>query len=171
MPETPREVLIRYLEDVIAAEHNFEDQLSSLADRGDQPYVKELLREGSMGARRQREMLTARLHALGGTPSRAKSILAHFLAYPPAAAQAGQEEYEKNTQHLIMGMAAAAAEMAMYEALATVASEAGDAETEHLARQMQEHERADHERVWSLLRKSALDAVQAAIGSRTRGAA
>jgi ferritin-like metal-binding protein YciE len=53
--------------------------------------------------------------------------------------------------------AAASAEMAMYEALATVAAQAGDAETERLARELQAEEKQDHEQSWALLKSSALD--------------
>ncbi len=85
-------------------------------------------------------------------------------------AQAGQHDAEKSTQHLIMVFAAAAAEIAMYEALATVAAAAGDTETERLARQMQEHERSDRDRVWNLIARSARDAFAGVTGGKTRTA-
>ncbi len=171
MPETSNEVIVRYLEDVIAAEKNFEDQLAALAKMGDQGYVRELFSEFSAGAERQRGLLTERLRALGGSPSTAKSFLAHFLAFSPMLAQTGQDAEEKSTQHLIMVIAAAGAEMAMYEALATVAAEAGDGVTERLARDMQDHERSDRERAWNLLATSASQAFHSVSGERTRGAA
>ena len=45
-----------------------------------------------------------------------------MLGYAPSVAQIGHEAQEKNTQHLIMVVAAAAAEMAMYEALSIAAA-------------------------------------------------
>jgi hypothetical protein len=42
-----------------------------------------------------------------------------MLAFTPLSAQIGQGAAEKNTQHLMVTFAAAAAEMAMYESLAT----------------------------------------------------
>jgi hypothetical protein len=99
--------------------------------------------------------LTDRLDALGGSPSIAKSALAHFLGFTPAIAQIGHSASERNTQHLIMASAAAAGEMAMYEALSVAASEAGDEETEALARKLQKEEKEDYEDVWKLLSSSA----------------
>jgi len=82
-------------------------------------------------------------------------MLAHTLAFTPLMAQLGQNDAEKNTQHLIVTFAAAAAEMAMYESLATVAASANDEETEQLARQLQREERDDYDQVWALLKPSA----------------
>jgi hypothetical protein len=50
-----------------------------------------------------------------------------------------------------MVVAAAAAEMALYEALSIAAAEAGDVETEQLARTLQAEERQDYEDTWQLL--------------------
>ena len=137
---TQQEVLIKYLEDTEAAERNFEDALAAFAKAGEQSDVKQLFAAASSRARTQHERLEARLRALGGSPSKAKSMLAHFLAFTPTIAQIGHEGAEKNTQHLIMVIAAAAAEMAMYESLAAAAAVAGDVETERLARQLQSEE-------------------------------
>jgi hypothetical protein len=57
----------------------------------------------------------------------------------------------------MMCVAAAAAEMAMYESLATVAAAAGDPVTEQLARQLQAEEKDDYEKAWALLGPSARD--------------
>jgi len=155
-----REILIRYIQDAEAAERNFEDALASFAGMGDQPEVKQALSRMSEKARTQHERLRARLEALGGSPSTMKSVLAHMLAFTPTSAQMGHHPAEKNTQHLMITYSAAAAEMAMYESLATAANEAGDSETERLARQLQSEERDDHEQAWSLLQQSARNAFQ-----------
>jgi ferritin-like metal-binding protein YciE len=157
---TQQEALINYLEDAEAAERNFEDALATFAKAGEQSDVKQLFAVASERAKTQHQRLEARLRALGGTPSTAKSMLAHLLAFTPTIAQIGQDDTEKNTQHLIMVIGAAAAEMAMYESLAAVAAAANDAETERLARQLQSEEKDDYEKCWNLLRQSAASSFQ-----------
>ena len=168
--EQEKEVIVRYLEDVEAAERNFEHALSSFGMTGEQNAVKSLMSQASGRARTQHERLEARLRALGGEPSTAKSILAHTLAFTPTLAQIGHEPAEKNTQHLIVVIGAAAAEMAMYESLASVASAAGDAETERLARELQAEERDDYEKAWTLLRPSAQAAFETVLQREAAGA-
>ena len=148
--------LIAYLEDVEAAERNFEDALASFSKAGDQPEVQSLMSMMSAKARTQHERLEARLRALGGSPSTMKSMLAHMLAFTPVTAQAGHTPGEKSTQHLMITYSAAAAEMAMYESLAVAAHAANDAETERLARELQAEEKEDHHLAWDRLRSSAL---------------
>lgn len=155
---TSQELIVRYIQDAEAAERNFEDALATFGKTGDQSPVMSFFQWASSKAKTQHERLEARLRALGSSPSTAKSLLAHVLAFSTTAAQIGHEPSEKNTQHLIMCVAAAAAEMAMYESLATVAAAAGDTTTEQLARQLQAEEKDDYERAWALLPASAQDA-------------
>lgn len=155
-----RELIIRYLEDAEAAERNFEDALMTFSHAGEQNAVKNFFQFASNKAKTQHERLEARLRALGGSPSKAKSLLAHLLALTPLSAQLGHEPAEKNTQHLMICIAAASAEMAMYESLATVAAAAGDSETERLARELQAEEKDDYNKSWNLLRTSALAAYE-----------
>lgn len=155
MAESVRERINAYLEDTIAAERNFEDALHAFGKVGDQKNVKELLDKAGDKARTQHERLTALLKERGGSPSTAKSMLAHMLAFSPLTAQIGHEPGEINTQHLIVTYAAAGAEQAMYEALAEAAEQAGEPSIVKLARQLQSEERDDAEQVWPLLRTSA----------------
>ncbi len=152
------EILIRYIVDAEAAERNFEDALATFGHTGEQSEVKHFFEYASAKAKTQHERLAARLKTLGGSPSTAKSFLAHILAFAPTVAQLGHTGEEKNTQHLMICIAAAAAEMAMYESLATVANASGDSETEQLARKLQSEEKEDYDMSWGLLRQSALDA-------------
>jgi ferritin-like metal-binding protein YciE len=153
--EGARELVLRYLQDVEAAEENFEDALAAFSKMGDQQEVKELLSFMSRKARSQHERLRKRIETLGGTRSVTKSILAHMLAFTPTSAQIGQDASEKNTQHLMITCAAAAAEMAMYESLAAVAESAGDRETLALARELQREEEEDHRLASRQLSQSA----------------
>lgn len=158
-----QEVIVRYLEDAEAAERNFEDVLAKFGSTGEQNEVKRLFEMASRKAKTQHERLEARLRALGGQPSTAKSFLAHVLGFAPTMAQLGHEPAEKNTQHLIACIAAASAEMAMYESLANVAAAAGDTQTEQLARQLQKEEKEDYDLSWQQLKPSALAAFQTVV--------
>lgn len=155
MTDSTQEYLTKHLENVIAAERNFEDVLSRFSSEGEQEDVKKLFSQLSAKARTQHQRLEGRLRELGGAPSTLKSVVAHVLAATPLVAQAGQTPQEKNTQHLIITYAAAAAEMAMYEALATASRTAGDFQTEQLARQLQAEEKEDHTMTWAMLASSA----------------
>jgi len=155
MAEAAFERINRYLQDTIAAERNFEHALSSFGEAGTQTPVQNLLSSFSAKARTQHERLTALLESRGGTPSEAKTWLAQLLAFTPLSAQVGQGEAEKNTQHLMITFAAAAAEMAMYESLASAAEAAGAGEVAQLARTLQKEERDDYDQVWELLSGSA----------------
>src|SRR3978361_456737 len=147
--ETPNEVIVRYLQDCEAAERNFEDALGTFAVTGEQNEVKRMFEMATQRARSQHTRLEARLKELGAEPSRMKSILAHILAFTPTSAQIGHEPAEKNTQHLMVCIAAASAEMARCESLATAARAAGDAKTEKLARELQSEEKDDYEKSWN----------------------
>lgn len=165
MPETVRDRINSYLEDAIAAERNFEDALHAFGNVGNQPPVRALLSAAGDKARTQHQRLTALLEQRGGSPSAAKSLLAHTLAFSPLTAQVGHEPGERNTQHLIVTYGAAAAERAMYEALAEAATEAGDTAVADLARQLQSEENDDAEQVWPLLRPSARNAFREAVNA------
>jgi ferritin-like metal-binding protein YciE len=149
--ESSREVIKRYLEDAIAAERNFETQLKVFSKEGEQVPVKNLFAEHAGETKHQHERLTARLEALGGSPSPVKSFFAHIFNFAPKVAQLGHEPTEKNSQDLIIAFAIENSEIAMYEELAIVAGFAGDTETESLARAIQEEERAAAKKVWGLI--------------------
>jgi ferritin-like metal-binding protein YciE len=153
-------IIVRHLQNTEAAERNFEDALATFSKSGKQGEVQSLLSMMSKKARTQHERLAARLTELGGTTSTAKSVLAHLLAFTPVSAQLGHDEAEKSTQHLMITYSAAAAEMAMYEALAIVATEAGDETTARLARELQAEEEDDHRLAWEHLPNSARSSYQ-----------
>lgn len=147
--ETPKEVISRYLEDAIAAERNFEDQLIGMSKEADLPEVKQLFAKHAEETRRQHERLTARLESLGGSPSTTKSFLAHVFGFAPKTAQLGHEKAERTTQDLMIAFSVENSEIAMYEAMAVAAAAAGDRETEQLAREIQAEERRTAELVFA----------------------
>lgn len=148
---TPKELIRAYLEDAIAAEKNFETQLRAFAKEGDDATAQSMFAQHADETRVQYDRLQARLNALGGSPSGLKSMLAHMIGMLPKAAQIGHEKEERTVQNLMMAYTVECSEMAMYEALATVARSAGDVETEQLARSIQDEERATAEKVWAHL--------------------
>ena len=77
--------------------------------------------------------------------------IAHMLNFAPKTAQLGHDASEIEAQNLIMGYSVEHAEIARYEALAAVAAMAGDLQTERLAREIQQEERAAAEKIWQLL--------------------
>jgi ferritin-like metal-binding protein YciE len=158
MAETSTDVIKRYLQDAIAAEKSFETQLQGFAKEGDDEAAKSAFHQHALETRQQYERLTARLEALGGSTSATKSLLAHLFGLSPKAAQIGHEEQERTTQNLMMAYAVENSEVAMYEAMITVAEAAGDSETASLARSIQQEEEATAEKVWNLLPNAAVTA-------------
>ncbi|MBV8832537.1 MAG: DUF892 family protein [Acidobacteriaceae bacterium] len=160
MAETSVDVIKRYLEDAIAAEKSFETQLQGFANEGDDAAAKSAFHEHALETRTQYERLTARLQALGGSPSGTKSLLAHIFGLTPKTAQIGHEKEERTTQNLMMAYAVENSEIAMYEALVAVAEAAGDTQTATLAREIQQQEKATAEKVWRLLPSAAVAAFE-----------
>ena len=85
MAETSVDAIKRYLVDAIAAEKSFETQLEGFAKEGDNAAAKSRFQQHALETKRQYERLTSRLEALGGSPSTAKSILAHIFGLTPKA--------------------------------------------------------------------------------------
>lgn len=170
MAETSTDVIKRYLEDAIAAEKSFETQLKGFATEGDDAVAKAAFHQHALETKQQYERLTARLEALGGSASTAKSLLAHIFGLSPKAAQLGHEKEERTTQNLMMAYAVENSEMAMYEALATVAEAAGDTTTAALAREIQGEEKVTAEKVWRLIPNSAVTALERVAGGVGRNA-
>lgn len=169
MSETSTDVIKRYLEDAIAAEKSFETQLQGFSQEGDNEAAKATFHQHALETKRQYERLTARLEALGGSTSVAKSFLAHVFGLSPKAAQLGHEKEERTTQNLMMAFAVENSECAMYEALATVAEAAGDTQTASLARSIQAEEKATADKVWKLLGPAALEALTRVTGQGELG--
>ena len=153
--QTPGDVIKAYLQDAIAAERNFETQLRQFAREGENEIVQRMFLQHADETRLQHERLTARLKDIGGSPSTMKSILAHMFGMAPKMGQVFHDESERVVQNLMMAYAVENAEIAMYEALATVAAAAGDAETEALARSIQVQERQTADKVWSQVANAA----------------
>lgn len=169
--QTVGDVIRRYLQDAIAAEKSFETQLRTFAKETDQAPVRMVFEQHADETRRQHELLTARLEALGGSTSGVKTFFANLFGNAPKLAQIGHDEAEKGTQDLIAAFAVEHAEIAMYEAMAVAAATAGDTETERLARQIQQEEHQAAAKVWELIGPSARDSFLKITGGATARAA
>lgn len=150
-----QDIIIRYLQDAIAAENTFESQLRGMAKEGDDPNAHALFQQHAEETASQIERLTARLAALGESPSTMKSFMAHMFAFAPKTAQIGHDEAERVTQNLMMAYTVEHSEIAMYESLATVAAAAGDQITSSLAREIQAEEQRTADKVWALIPAAA----------------
>lgn len=153
--EPKESILRRYLEDAIAAERNFESQLQDMSGEGNNIGAREVFAQHALQTRSQYQRLEARLHELGGSPSGFKTIMAHLFSMLPKSAQMGHDDSEVTTQNLVIGYTVENAEIAMYEALASMAAAAGDLQTEQLAREIQEEERHAAKLIWGLIARSA----------------
>jgi ferritin-like metal-binding protein YciE len=164
MAESSTDVIKRYLGDAIAAEKSFETRLHGMAKEGDDPAAQDLFHQHALETKAQYERLTARLEALGGGTSAAKSLLAHIFGMSPKTAQPGLEpaKEERSTHNLMIAFAVENSGIAMYESLLSVAEAAGDSDTVALARQIQAQKKATAEKVWSLIPNAALNPIRRA---------
>ena len=163
-----RDIIQRYLQDAIAAENTFESQLRGMAKEGDDPTEHALFQQHAEETRSQIDRLTARLAALGESPSTMKSFMAHMFAFAPKTAQIGHDEAERVTQNLMMAYAVEHSEIAMYESLATVAAAAGDQITASLAREIQTEEMRTAEKIWAMIPSAATTSLSKLVGEMTR---
>ena len=170
MAETPNEIIIRYLQDAIAAEKNFETQLRGFANEGDDEEAHRAFSRHAEETRTQYERLTSRLEQLGGSVSNVKSFLAHVFGMAPKAASLGHDESERVTQNLMIAYAVENSEVAMYESLATAAAEANDSTTELLAREIQQQERDTAQIVWKMIPQAARRSFAKISGGKVRRA-
>jgi ferritin-like metal-binding protein YciE len=162
--ESAKELIRAYLQDAIAAEKNFETQLRAFSKEGDDAVAQAMFSAHAEETRLQYGKLEARLEAIGGSSSAMKTMLAHMMGMMPKAAQIGHEKEERTVQNLIMAYTVENAEVAMYEAMATVAQAAGDFGTEQLARSIQQEERETAQKIWQHLPVAAREAFARVVG-------
>jgi ferritin-like metal-binding protein YciE len=143
-------LITRYLEEAITAGRSFEAQLRGFASDGDDEEVQATFATHADETHQQFERLTERLLTFGEKPSDGRSDLAQAVEAAPKLVGSGVAE-EHIAQNLITAYTIAMAECAMYEALATAASAAGDPETEQLARQIQEQEIKAAGKLWKFI--------------------
>jgi ferritin-like metal-binding protein YciE len=168
--ENAQDVIIRYLQDAIAAERAFETQLRDFAGEADDAEGREIFSQHAEETRQQHQLLSERLASLGGTRSTGKSFLAGMFSLAPKTAQIGFARSERLTQNLIMAFSVENSEIPMYESLALTAAAGGDPETSQLARSIQKQEQETAAKVWGLIARAA-ERSYAAIVESARGSA
>lgn len=163
--------ITRYLQDAIAAEKSFEAQLNGFSAESTLAEARGLFSQHASETKSQHEALTARLEALGSTPSTLKSLLANIFNMSPKLAQLGHSTEERTVQDLMMAFAVENAEVAMYESLIVAADAYGDSETAALARRIQAQERETAKKVWAVIAPAAEAAFQGSQASEAGAAA
>jgi ferritin-like metal-binding protein YciE len=93
----PDQIIVKYLEDAIAAEKSFETQLEGFFKEGNDAAVQDLFAQHARETKTQTEQLTIRLQALGGSTSTLKGFLAHIFNFAPKVAQLGHDSSERLT--------------------------------------------------------------------------
>lgn len=152
-----QEVLRRYLEDAIAAEQGFEQQLRTFAgEQGDDEEVRAFFAAHADETRAQRERLAERLSELGGAVSTLKAVTATLFSLAPKMAQLPHIVEERTAQNLIAAYTVEAAECAMYEALIACARAAGDEKTTEVASRIQRAAHKAADRFWGFLPSRSL---------------
>ncbi|MBV8865509.1 MAG: DUF892 family protein [Acidobacteriaceae bacterium] len=151
MTQAGQEVTRQYLDDIVTAETLFEQQLRGFSKSGDDEEVQVIMAEYAEATRQQRERLAIRIADIGDRILSRKGGLASILKYPPQLLRGGSIVEEQTLQNLLVAYTIEAGELAMYEALTTLAHAAGDTETEQLAKEIQSEKHNAAERIWHLL--------------------
>lgn len=151
MSQAGNDVIRDYLEDLITAEKDFEQQLREFSRSGDDEEVQAVLAEHADETRTQHQRLTIRLTEIGGQFPSKRANFASIVNFAPQLPQAAEVIEEKTVQKLLLAYTMEAGELAMYETLATLSRAAGDYGSEHLARQIQIEERNAAEKIWRFL--------------------
>lgn len=156
---TAHDIVMDYLDRAIAAEKSFEMQLQGFARNAQKWETLDLFQRHAEETRLHYQMLTDRLSALGAVPSGLRSFLCGIFNTEAQLSAAGHSDEECQTQDLVVAYSFENSKIAMYEALAGAAAAAGDAETERLARRIQERGRQTAARLWEFIAPAARDSI------------
>ncbi|MDX1931208.1 MAG: DUF892 family protein [Capsulimonadales bacterium] len=136
MAEDAREKLIRYLNDTHAAEEAAIPSMEAIRDEAIDADLKRAIEQHIAVTRSQADRLEARIHALGGTVNRAKSLVNTVIGVGSHLVNLFHDKEDKQTQDLIKATALEQFEVSTYAALETYAESVGDSETARLAREI-----------------------------------
>ena len=151
--------IARYIDDAIALEASSVTGLKDMISEATDPQDAALFQEHLTQTESQRERLTARLRALGGTHSGLKDLMNKIGIAATDLLHGGKDPGDKATRNLIQAYSIENLEIAMYESLATAATEAGDTETATLAREIQAEEEAAAKKIFPRIAPMARRAV------------
>ena len=156
--------IARYIDDAIALEASAVTGLKDMISEATDPADAALFQQHLTETERQKERLTARLTALGGTHSGIKDVMNKIGMAATDLLHGGKDAGDKATRNIIQAYAIENLEIAMYESLAAAATEAGDTETATLAKEIQAEEEATAKklfpRISPLAKKAVVEGVQ-----------
>ncbi|HEX4166713.1 MAG TPA: DUF892 family protein [Bryobacteraceae bacterium] len=149
------QVLRKYLADAYTSETKCESELRRFAATGNDEDVQSTFASHADETKAHAVQLRehyAKLYT--DTELNSGPVSLFDLAFPPLAnaANSGPAVPEEITlQNLLMAYTVETGEIAMYETLAALATAAGDAETELLARKLQSDERRAADKIWHFI--------------------
>ena len=164
--ENPRDRLVRYLQDMHAAEVGITDTLREFVGEVNNMQVRAALQEHLTVTEGQAARLEQRLRALGEEPSGGKGFLNKMMGKIGDMLQGAHDEWDKTTQDLIKAYATEHLEMGMYAALASYARAFGDEEAALLAEQIMGEEKDAAERLRPMIVSCAADTYAASVAEQ-----
>ena len=153
--------ITRYIDDAIAVEQGNLTGLKDMAAFATNPTDKALFEEHQVTTQTQSGRLEARLQALGGHHNALKDVVNKIGIAASGVMHVGKDAGDKATRHLVEEYAILSGEVAMYESLYYAATEAGDAETAALAKEIQAEDKAASEKFFARIGDNARAAVLA----------
>jgi ferritin-like metal-binding protein YciE len=161
--EEPRDRLVRYIDDALAAENGIAEALDGFMKEVNNEKARAAFEEHLMVTKEQALRLERRLRELGGQPSGSKSFLNSVMAKVTDLVQGAHDAYDKTTQDLIKAYGTEYLEIGMYAALATFARAYGDLDTAAIAERNMGEEQQAAEKIRPLITDSAGDSFAASM--------
>ncbi len=149
--EEPKDRLLRYIDDALAAEKGIAEALESFMKEVRNDQVRAVFENHLMVTKDQAVRLEKRLRELGGQPSGSKSFFNTVVAIVTDLVQGAHDPYDKTVQDLVKAYGTEYLEMGMYAALATFAHASGDHDTARLAEDLMGEEQQAAEKIRPLI--------------------
>ena len=169
MAEDVKHRTIRYLQDAHSAQATIESANDAYINDTDDQNLKTLFQGIATQTKSQAQRLEARINALGGDVSGAKTFMGSVIAKAAEVLHGAHDEYDKNTQNLIKAYTAAHGNRAMYESLIAWSSAIADSETETLGKQLQQENVSVAEQIFPHISAYAKTALANTVPSTTSG--
>ncbi|CAN5641566.1 hypothetical protein BH11ARM2_BH11ARM2_25340 [soil metagenome] len=165
MPETPKERIVRYLQDAHAAATGADQAIQGYVGDTDDPAIKAVFEQNRISTQAEAQRIEAHLRALGEEPSGGKGFMNMILAKASELMHGAHDEYDKNTQNIIKAYALAQLERGMYQSLYSYSIAVGDSDTAALAQTLREENESTAQRLFPLIDQYAKTALAGTIGS------
>ena len=160
MAETTKDQILRYLNDLYAAELGGMSSLKDLAAMATDADLKQAVEEHITVTQSQADRVNARIQALGGDKSEAKGVLNEALAKMSGVLNIAHSHEDKQTQDTIKAYSFEHFEIAAYTSLKAHAEAIGDHESAQLAATIIGEEQLAAERLLRLIPKIAVAALK-----------